>query len=86
MIELDLEKAYDRIVWNFIMKTMYHAGLPDNLLHIIINCIKGGSYKLFLEWRSHRSDHPNRRLETGKSTLILPFFPVFGASRTLDTD
>lgn len=65
MIKLDLEKAYNRMEWGFLRDTLYDAGLPDNLLHIIMDCIKGGSYKLL--WNGEVTDQifPTRGLRQG---------------------
>lgn len=38
-IKVDLEKAYDRLSWDFIQDTLLEAGLPTDFVHITMNCI-----------------------------------------------
>ena len=38
-IKLDLEKAYDRLRWDFIHETIRRMKLPDSLAAVIMNCI-----------------------------------------------
>ena len=38
-IKIDLEKAYDRLNWNFIHETLMEISLPFDLVQLIIECI-----------------------------------------------
>ena len=38
-IKIDLEKAYDRLNWNFIHETLMELALPFDLVHLIMECI-----------------------------------------------
>lgn len=38
-IKVNLEKAYDRLSWNFIFETLVEAGIPMNLTRIIMECV-----------------------------------------------
>lgn len=38
-LKIDLEKAYDRIRWSFLLDTILKVGLPSLLIVIIINCV-----------------------------------------------
>ncbi|KAH9696901.1 reverse transcriptase domain-containing protein [Citrus sinensis] len=38
-INIDLEKAYDRLNWNFINETLMELALPFDLIHLIMECI-----------------------------------------------
>lgn len=38
-IKVSLEKAYDRLSWNFIFETLVEAGIPMNLTRIIMECV-----------------------------------------------
>lgn len=42
-IKIDLEKAYDRIWWDFLEDTLMEAGFPRLLVGIIINCVSFSS-------------------------------------------
>lgn len=65
VLKLDLTKAYDRLEWLFIQKTLLDAGLPPNLVIVIMNCITSGNCKVL--WNGEAIDpiHPNRRLRQG---------------------
>lgn len=47
-IKLDLEKAYDRLKWDFIHDTLRIAGFPFDLISIIMDCIT--SVKMQVLW------------------------------------
>ena len=38
-IKVNLEKAYDRLSWNFIFETLVEANIPMNLTRIIMECV-----------------------------------------------
>lgn len=38
-IKVNLEKAYDRLSWNFIFETLVEANIPMNLTQIIMECV-----------------------------------------------
>ena len=38
-IKLDLEKAYDRLRWDFINETLISMRLPDQLIKVIMSCV-----------------------------------------------
>ena len=38
-IKVDLEKAYDRLSWDFIHETLGVIGLPMDLIRIIMECV-----------------------------------------------
>ena len=42
-IKVDLEKAYDRLNWEFINETLAFVGLLTNFIRIIMKCITSGS-------------------------------------------
>lgn len=43
IIKPDLEKAYDRLEWDFIDETMRDAGLPNSLVEVIMRVVIAGS-------------------------------------------
>ena len=53
-IKIDLEKAYDRLNWNFILDTHRDVGLPDNLSSLILECISSATMNLI--WNGGKSD------------------------------
>ena len=38
-IKVDLEKAYDKLEWNFIQETLLKANLYKGLVDLIMNCV-----------------------------------------------
>lgn len=38
-IKIDLEKAYDRLSWDFVRDTLQDIGLPDNFICLVWHCI-----------------------------------------------
>ncbi|KAK4263930.1 hypothetical protein QN277_029280 [Acacia crassicarpa] len=38
-VKVDLEKAYDRLRWDFIEETLYDAGLPSKFIKAVMVCV-----------------------------------------------
>ena len=50
-IKLDLEKAYDRLSWQFVVDSLKEVGLSNHFINIIWHCIS--SMNIYsLEWRT----------------------------------
>ena len=45
-IKADLEKAYDRLNWDFIRDTLAVVGLPVNLIEVIMWCVSSADMQL----------------------------------------
>ena len=45
-IKVDLEKAYDRLCWNFILGTLLDAGFPMILINVIMKCLAASSIRV----------------------------------------
>jgi hypothetical protein len=43
VVKVDLEKAYDRLQWDFISDTLSEVKLPSNLVTLITKCIESTS-------------------------------------------
>lgn len=65
IIKLDLDKAYDRLEWDFIEDTMLDAGLPQSLVLVIMRMVRTGSCRLV--WNGELADviRPSRGLRQG---------------------
>lgn len=52
VVKVDLEKAYDRINWNFLKHTLHLAGFPNELIKLIMSCVEaeGFSGGIWLFW------------------------------------
>lgn len=46
LLKLDLEKAYNRLYWDFILDTLRELGLPDWLVNLNMKCITGSSMRV----------------------------------------
>lgn len=47
LLKLDLEKAYDRIRWDFLEDTLRAARLSDECIDQIMKCVSGPSMNLW---------------------------------------
>lgn len=45
-IKVDMEKEYDRLRWEFIRDTLEEAGLPSNLIQLIMDCVSTSSMQI----------------------------------------
>lgn len=64
-IKVDLEKAYDRLSWEFINDTLCEARIPPDLIQVIMACIT--SIKIGVLWNGEVTDEflPSREIREG---------------------
>jgi hypothetical protein len=64
-IKIDLEKAYDRLDWNFVENCLKVCKFPPNLINIIQHCITSPSFKIL--WNGDKIDMftPTRGIRQG---------------------
>jgi len=64
-IKIDLEKAYDRLNWNFVEKCLEDCNFPPKLIQVIHHCISSPSYKIL--WNGEKTDSfvPTRGIRQG---------------------
>lgn len=62
IVKIDLEKAYDRIEWDFLKVVLQEVGFSEMLIKVILSCIK--STRLEVIWNKQRLDNfvPQRGL------------------------
>jgi hypothetical protein len=53
-IKIDLEKAYDRLDWEFVENCLNECTFPPNLVNIIQHCISPPSFKIL--WNGEKTD------------------------------
>ena len=53
-IKVDIEKAYDRLNWDFIYETLQETRLPRDTIQIIMECITSATMKVL--WNGEVSD------------------------------
>ncbi|KAG7591715.1 Zinc finger CCHC-type [Arabidopsis thaliana x Arabidopsis arenosa] len=65
LLKLDLEKAYDRIQWDFLEDTLKAANLPDKWVSWIMSCVVGPSMTLLWNGEKTSPFKPARGLRQG---------------------
>lgn len=53
-IKVDLEKAYDRLRWDFIEDTLSNVGFPQPFIRVIMECVSSSSMQLL--WNEEVTD------------------------------
>ena len=48
MIKIGLEKAYNRIDWNFLNNTFQKINFPSNIINIIMACVESTQFAILL--------------------------------------
>ncbi|KAH9735403.1 putative ribonuclease H protein [Citrus sinensis] len=64
-IKVDLEKAYDRLSWDFIQDTLLETGLPTDFVHITMNCITTARMNVLWEGECTDDFIPSRGIRQG---------------------
>jgi hypothetical protein len=64
-IKIDLEKAYDRLNWNFFEKCLTEYKFPPKLINIIHHCITSPSYKILRNEDKTDTFIPTRDIRQG---------------------
>lgn len=64
-IKLDMEKAYDRVEWNFLEATLLTMGFPKKLVSTIMVCIKSVSFSVLINGYPSSTFKPNRGIRQG---------------------
>lgn len=65
LLKLDLEKAYDRIRWDFLEDTLIAAGLSEKWVHWIMKCVSGPAMNLLWNGEKTAAFTPLRGLRQG---------------------
>lgn len=65
LLKLDLEKAYDRIRWDFLEETIKAAGLSEGWVRRIMECVKGPSMSILWNGEKTAPFMPERGLRQG---------------------
>lgn len=78
-IKIDLEKAYDRLSWEFIENTLSRAGFNENWTRIIMKCVTTPRLGILWEGEQLNWITPKRGIRQGDS--ISPFLFVLCIER-----
>lgn len=71
--KIDLEKAYDRVSWEFLEHTLKRFAFPENTIALIRWCVKSSS--LAILWNGEKLEHfkPTRGLRQGDPLSLYLF-------------
>lgn len=64
-IKVDMEKAFDRLDWDFIEQTLHIIGLDNKLIRIIVNCISTTSLRVLWNGEGTETFRPSRGVRQG---------------------
>lgn len=48
MVKIDMAKAYDRLVWSFLLNVIKASGFMDQWMKLISNCITLSSFSIMM--------------------------------------
>lgn len=79
LLKLDLEKAYDRIRWDFLEDTLHAAGLPEIWIGWIMKCVMNPEMSLL--WNGEKTDALKTPTgpKAGRSIISIVICNVYGA-------
>ena len=64
-IKIDLEKAYDRSSWNFILDFLRDFGLEENLINLVCKCTSSSSMNILSSGECTSEFFPSRSIRQG---------------------
>ncbi|XP_021759197.1 uncharacterized protein LOC110724108 [Chenopodium quinoa] len=81
-LKVDMNKAYDRISWDFLWQVLKAFGFPPSWIHIIQQCVSTVSYQVLVNGNPTKAFRPVRGLRQGdplSSYLFVLCMEVFSA-------
>jgi hypothetical protein len=64
-IKLDMEKAYDRVEWDFLESTLLTMGFPTKLVRTIMLCVRSVSFSILINGSPSSIFKPKRGIRQG---------------------
>ncbi|KAM1965619.1 hypothetical protein ACFX15_045929 [Malus domestica] len=64
-IKLDMNKAYDRVEWDFLETVMEHLGFQRRWIAMVMQCVKTVEFSILINGRPGRAFKPSRGLRQG---------------------
>ena len=64
-VKIDMQKAYDRISWNFLRQVLSTYGFPPNWVTLIMNCVSTVSYEVLINGVPKTQFKPKTGLRQG---------------------
>lgn len=66
-LKIDLEKAYDKLEWNFIKDMLIRANLPADIINVIMSCVSAVSTSILFNGEALDPILPSRVIRQGDS-------------------
>lgn len=73
-IKIDLEKAYDKLNWNFIRDSLEHIGFPEHIIQIIWFCVTTPTMQVLWNGEALEKFQPKRGIRQGDAISSCLFF------------
>jgi hypothetical protein len=64
-VKIDLEKAYDRLKWEFVKETLEDIGVPRNIVDLIWSCISTSKMRVLWNGEALEEFSPSRGIRQG---------------------
>nr|XP_025616741.1 uncharacterized protein LOC112709055 [Arachis hypogaea] len=64
-IKLDMNKAYDRLEWDFMQKVMEKFGFSQEWVKLIMSCVRSATYRFKINGKLTTKIYPQRGLRQG---------------------
>ena len=64
-LKLDINKAYDRVEWQFLQGIMEKMGFPTQWIERVMSCVITPSFSIFVNGKPYGMVHPSRGIRQG---------------------
>lgn len=72
-LKIDLEKAFDRLNWDFIREVLFELGLPSSFVSLVMFCVTSPTMALLWQGSPSSTFSPSRGLRQGDSLFTFLF-------------